>query len=129
MEVRSGSRRLLEEVCGARGCQVVCLTSAICSGDEVALVGAGLLIVEADRGGLAVALARRLRARAPAVPIAVVLTCWSDSELEAQSAVEFVMHAPLREVEVNGVLETVQSNGGSLSSPPLAATYRARLAS
>lgn len=75
------------------------------------------------------ALARRLRAQAPAVPIAVVLTCWSESELEARSAAEFVMHAPLRKSEVSRVLETVQSNGGSLSSPPLAATYRARLAS
>ena len=75
------------------------------------------------------ALARRLRIRAPAVPIAVVLTCWSECELEAKSAAEFVMHAPLREAEVNGVLETVESYGGWLPSPLLAATYRARVAS
>jgi hypothetical protein len=127
--VRPGSRRLLEGVCGARGCQVVCFPSALCSAEELALAGAALFIVEADRGGLAVALARRLRARAPAVPIAVVLTCWSECELEAKSAAEFVMHAPLREAEVNGVLETVESYGGWLPSPLLAATYRARVAS
>ena len=75
------------------------------------------------------ALARRLRAQVPAVPIAVVLTSWSESELEARSAAEFVMHAPLREIEVNGVLETMESYGGWLPSPLLAATYRARMAS
>lgn len=129
VEVRLGSRRLLEGVCGARGCQVVCFPSALCSAEEVALAGAGLFIVEADRGGLAVALARRLRAQAPAVPIAVVLTSWSESELEARSAAEFVMHAPLREIEVNGVLETMESYSGWLPSPLLAARYRDRMAS
>jgi hypothetical protein len=89
---------------------------------------AELLIIEADRGGLAVALARRLRAQAPAVPIAVVLPCWSESEPEARSTAEFVVHAPLRENEVNGVLEVMESYGGWLPAPLLAATYRARVA-
>jgi hypothetical protein len=92
------------------------------------LDGAELLIIEADRGGLAVALARRLRAQVPAVPIAVILTCWSESELEAQSTAEFVIHSPLREHEVNGVLEVMESYGGWLPAPLLAATYRARMA-
>jgi hypothetical protein len=90
--------------------------------------GAELLIIEADRGGLAVALARRLRTQAPAVPIAVVLPCWSESEPEARSTAEFVIHAPLRESEVNSVLEVMESYGGWLPAPLLAATYRARVA-
>lgn len=126
VEVRPGSRQMLEEVCAAHGCQVVHISPSPCSDEEVALAEAELIVVEADRGGLAIALARRLRAQAPAVPIAVVLTCWSESELEAQSAVEFVIHAPLRKKEVNGVLEIMESYGGWLPSPLLATTYRAR---
>lgn len=126
--VRPGSRRLIEGVCAAHGCQVVCFSSAPSSVDEVVVAGAELLIIEADRGGLAVALARRLRAQVPAVPIAVVLPCWSESEPEARSTAEFVVHAPLRENEVNGVLEVMESYGGWLPAPLLAATYRARVA-
>ena len=88
VEVRHASRRLFETVCAAHGCQVICLPSALCSADEAALAGAELLIIEADRGGLAVALARRLRAQVPAVPIAVVLPCWSESEPEARFTAE-----------------------------------------
>jgi hypothetical protein len=90
------------------------------------VASAELLVVEADRAGLAVAMARRLRAQAPAVPIAVILTCWSESEIEARSTAEFVIHAPLRETEVNSVLEVMESYGGWLPSPLLAATYRNR---
>jgi hypothetical protein len=92
------------------------------------VAGAELLIIEADRGGLAVSLARRLRAQAPAVPIALILPCWSESELDARSTAEFVIHAPLRQNEVNGVLEVMESYGGWLPAPLLAATYRARVA-
>jgi hypothetical protein len=126
VEVRPGSRRLLEGVCVAHGCKVVCFSPAPSSVDEVA--GAELLIIEADRGGLAVALARRLRAQAPAVPIAVVLPSWSESEPEARSTAEFVIHTPLRESEVKGMLEVMESYGGWLPAPLLAATYRARVA-
>jgi hypothetical protein len=126
VEVQPGSRGLLEGVCVGRGCQVVCCSPAPSSAGEATVRGVGLFIIEADRGGLAVALARRLRAQAPAVPIAVVLTCWSECEPEAQSAAEFVIHAPLRESEVTRVLEIVESYGGWLPSPLLAATYRAR---
>ena len=128
VEVRPGSRRLIEGVCAAHGCQVVCFSSAPSSVDEATLAGAELLIIEADRGGLAVALAHRLRAQAPAVPIAVVLPCWSESEPEARSTAEFVIHAPLRQSEVNGVLEVMESYGGWLPAPLLAAAYRARVA-
>jgi hypothetical protein len=128
VEVRPGSRRLIEGVCAAHGCKVVCFSSAPSSVDEAVVAGAELLIIEADRGGLAVALARRLRAQAPAVPIAVVLPSWSESEPEALSTAEFVIHAPLREKEVNGVLEVIESYGGWLPAPLLAATYRARVA-
>jgi hypothetical protein len=128
VEVRPGSRRLIEGVCAAHGCKVVCFSSAPSSVDEAVVAGAELLIIEADRGGLAVALARRLRARAPAVPIAVVLPSWSESEPEARSTTEFVIHAPLRENEVNGVLEVLKSYGGWLPAPLLAAIYRARVA-
>jgi hypothetical protein len=128
VEVRPGSRRLIEAACVAHGCQVVCFSSASPSVDEAVVAGAELLIIEADRGGLAVALARRLRAQAPAVPIAVVLPCWSESEPEARSTAEFVIHAPLRESEVSGVLEIMESYGGWLPAPLLAATYRARVA-
>jgi hypothetical protein len=92
------------------------------------VAGAELLIIEADRGGLAVALAHRLRTQAPAVPIAVILPCWSESELEARSTAEFVIHAPLRQSEVNGVLEVMETYGGWLPAPLLAAMYRARVA-
>jgi len=128
VEVRPGSRRLIEGVCAAHSCKVVCFSSASSSVDEAVAAGAELLIIEADRGGLAVALARRLRAQAPAVPIAVVLPSWSESEPEALSTAEFVIHAPLREKEVNGVLEVIESYGGWLPAPLLAATYRARVA-
>ena len=124
VDVRPRSRHLIEGLCAAHGRQVVLLPSSLSS---AALTDAELLIVEADRGGLAVALARRLRAQAPAVPIAVVLTYWSESELEARSTAEFVIHAPLRETEVNGVLEVMKSYGGWLPSPLLAATYRSRV--
>jgi hypothetical protein len=127
VEVRPRTHRLIEELCTARGCQVVPLASALPPADEAALASAELLIVEADRAGLAVALARRLRAQAPAIPIAVILTCWSESEIEARSTAEFVIHAPLRETEVNGVLEVMESYGGWLPSPLLAATYRNRV--
>jgi hypothetical protein len=127
VEVRPGSRRLIEGACAAHGCQVVCFSSAPSSVDEVAVAGAELLIIEADRGGIAVALARRLRAQAPAVPIAVVLPSWSESESEARSTAEFVIHAPLRQNEVNGLLEVMESYGGWLPAPLLAATYRARM--
>ena len=72
------------------------------------------------------ALARRLRGLAPAVPIAVILTCWSECELEARSAVEFVLHAPLRKSEVMRVLEIVESCGGRLPLPLMSARHRAR---
>jgi hypothetical protein len=127
IEVRPRSRPLIESVCAAHGCQVVCFPSAPSRADEPALRGTELFIIEADRGGLAVALARRLRVEAPAVPIAVVLAYWSESELEARSTAEFVIHSPLRESEVNGVLEIMDSYGGWLPSPLLAATYRARV--
>jgi len=127
VDVRPRSRRLIEGLCAAHGCQVVLFPYAPSPHDELALAGAELLIVEADRAGLAVALARRLRAQAPAVPIAVILTCWSESEIEARSTAEFVIHAPLRETEVNGVLEVMESYGGWLPSPLLAATYRNRV--
>ena len=129
VDVRPGSLQLLEGLCVARGREVVCCSPAPPLIDEAALTGVELLLIEADRGGLAVALARRLRAQAPAVPIAVVLTCWSECEADAQSAAEFVIHAPLREREINGVLERVEANGGSLPSPRLATTSRARVAS
>ena len=128
MEVQPGSRRLLEAVCVAHGCHVVCCPEAPFSADEAMRAGAELFIIEADRGGTAVALARRLRGLAPAVPIAVILTCWSECEPEAQSAAEFVIHAPLREAEVNGVLEIMESHAGWPPSPLLAANYRARKA-
>jgi hypothetical protein len=128
VEVRPGSRRLIEGVCVAHGCKVVCFSPAPSSVDEVVAAGAELLIIEADRGGLAVALAHRLRAQAPAIPIAVVLPSWSESEPEARSTAEFVIHAPLRESEVKGVLEVMESYGGWLPAPLLAATYRARVA-
>jgi hypothetical protein len=128
VEVRPGSRRLIEGVCTAHGCQVACFSSAPPSAGEAVVAGAELLIIEADRGGLAVSLARRLRAQAPAVPIALILPCWSESELDARSTAEFVIHAPLRQNEVNGVLEVMESYGGWLPAPLLAATYRARVA-
>jgi len=128
VEVRPASRRLFETACAAHGCQVVCLAPEPCSADEATLAGAELLVIEADRGGLAVALARRLRAQAPAVPIAVVLPCWSECEPEARSTAEFVIHAPLRQAEVSGVLEVMESYGGWLPAPLLAAAYRARIA-
>ena len=128
VEVRPASRRLFETVCAAHGCQVVCFHSEPCPADEATLAGAELLIIEADRGGLAVALARRLRAQLPAVPIGVVLPCWSDCEPDARSTAEFVIHAPLRQNEVSGVLEVMESYGGWLPAPLLAATYRARMA-
>jgi hypothetical protein len=128
VEVRPGSRRLFETVCTAHGCRVVCFSSRPSPVDEAKVGRAELLIIEADRGGLAVALARRLRAQAPAVPIAVVLPSWSESESEARSTAEFVIHAPLRETEVNRVLEVMESYGGWLPAPLLAATYRARVA-
>jgi len=129
IEVRSRSRPLIEGICASHGCQVAFFPSAPPLVDEPALAGAELFIIEADRGGLAVALARRLRTQAPAVPIAVVLTCWSECEREARSIAEFVIHAPLRESEVNGVLEVMASYCGWLPSPLLAATYRARVPS
>lgn len=128
VDVRPRSRHLIEGICAAHGRQVVPLPSAVPPAGDLALADAELLIVEADRAGLAVALARRLRAQAPAVPIAVILTCWSESEIEARSTAEFVIHAPLRETEVNGVLDVVESYGGWLPSPLLAATYRSRAA-
>jgi hypothetical protein len=128
VEVRPGSRRLFEAVCTAHGCHVVCFSSDPSSVDEAVVAGAELLIIEADRGGLAVGLARRLRAQVPAVPIAVVLPCWSESEPEARSTAEFVIHAPLRQNEISGVLEVMESYGGWLPAPLLAATYRARVA-
>ena len=126
VEVRSESRRLLEGVCAAHRCRVVSCSGAPSSAGEATVRGAGLLIIEADRGGLAVVLARRLRTQAPAVPIAVVLTCWSECELEARSAAEFVLHAPLRKSEVMRVLEIVESYGGRLPLPLLSARHRAR---
>lgn len=126
VEVRPESRRLLEGVCAAHGCGVVSCSGAPSSAGEAMVRGVGFFIIEADRGGLAVVLARRLRIQAPAVPIAVVLTCWSECELEARSAAEFVLHAPLRKSEVTRVLEIVGSYGGWLPLPLLPVTHRAR---
>lgn len=125
IEVCPQSRPLIEGVCARHGCKVVCCPSAALVPAEDSLTGAELFIIEADRGGLAVALARRLRLQAPAVPIAVVLTCWSESEPEARSAAEFVLHAPLRESQISAVLQVMESYGGWLPSPLLAASYRA----
>jgi hypothetical protein len=122
VEVRTGTRSLIERVCAEHGCQVLSYSGR----GEGATENAELLIVEADRGGVAVAMGRQLRAEAPAVPIAVVLTWWTEYEPEAQSTAEFVMHAPLREREMRRVLEIMESYGGWLPSPLLAATYRAR---
>jgi hypothetical protein len=127
-EVRPESRLLIEAACARHGCRVVCIPYDLSSADEAALAESELLIIEADRGGGALEMARRLRAQAPAVPIAVVLPYWSESEIEARSAAEFVIHAPLRDSEVNGVLEVMESYGGWLPAPLLAATYRARVA-
>lgn len=129
VDVRPRSRQVIEGLCAAHGRQVVLLPSALPPGGELAARDAELLIVEADRAGLAVALARRLREQAPAVPIAVILTYWSESEIEARSTAEFVIHAPLREIEVKGVLEIIDSYRGWLPSPLLAATYRNRVTS
>ena len=126
VEVRPESRRLLEGVCEVHGCRVVSCSGAPSSAGEATLRGAGLFIIEAYRGGLAVVLARRLRTQAPAVPIAVVLTCWRECVREGRSAAEFVLHAPLRKSEVMRVLEIVESYGGRLPLPLLSARHRAR---
>jgi hypothetical protein len=127
VDVRPRSRQLIEGLCTAHGRRVVSLPSVLSPVADLTVTDAELLIVEADRAGLAVGLARRLRAQAPAVPIAVILTSWSDSEIEARSTAEFVIHAPLRETEVDGVLDVMESYGGWLPSPLLAATYRSRV--
>ena len=125
VDVRPRSRPLIEGVCASHACGVVCCPSATLLAAEPSLPEAELFIVEADRGGLAVALAGRLRLQAPSVLIAVVLTCWSESEPEARSTAEFVIHAPLREREVSAVLQVMESYGGWLPSPLLAARHRA----
>ena len=125
IEVSPQSRPLIEGACAGHGCGVVCCPSATLLAAKPSLTPADLFIIEADRGGFAVALARCLRLQAPAVPIAVVLTCWSESEPDARSTAEFVIHAPLREREVSAVLQIMESYGGWLPSPLLAASYRA----
>jgi len=114
IEVSDQSGPLIEGVCASHGCGVVCCLASTLVAAEPEVPEADLFVIEADRGGLAVALARRLRLLAPAVPIAVVLTSWSESEPEARLTAEFVIHAPLRKREVKAVLQVMESFGGWL---------------
>jgi hypothetical protein len=128
VEVALRSRRVIQEACATNGHHLVALNGL----DGSPHLGQGaaidLLIVEADRGGRAVRLAKDLRASFPAAPVAVILTHWCEAEAEAGQAAEFVLHAPLRLAEVSRVLQTIETHGGWLPAPLLASKYRTSLA-
>ena len=121
VQVSHESRWLIEGECATHGYQVV---SGGCWRSLGAEDGPDLLVVEADRGGLAVSTARDLRAHFPSACMAVILTFWCEVEGEARAAVEFVLHAPLRRTEVVGVLRLLEHYGGWLPAPLLASKYR-----
>ena len=126
VDVRPQTRQVIEGVCACQGYQVVPLAGGGPWNRE--LGGVELLVVESDRGGMAVSLAKELRRRFPATPVAVVLTCWSEAEEEVGAAAEFVLHAPLREAEVAHMLHVMEDYRGWLPAALLASKYRDRLA-
>ncbi len=130
VEVGLQSRRLIEAVCAPQGYQVLTVSGGRDAiGQDQQGWRVDLLVVEADRAGLAVRLARELRRRFPTAPVAVVLTSWSEAEKEADGAAEFILHAPLRRAEVARMLQVMEHYGGWLPAPLLASKYRAGLAS
>jgi len=126
VEVEDRSRRIIKEAASAKGYQLILMDrpSALARSGQSERGPFDLLVVEADRGGLAVKLAEHLRPAFPAAPVAVILNHWSEAETEAHRAAEFVLHAPLRVVEVSRVLQIVEDYGGWLPTPLLDSAHR-----
>ncbi len=126
VEVEARSRRIIREAASAKGYQLIPMDrpSALARSGQSERGPFDLLMVEADRGSLAVKLAEHLRPAFPAAPVAIILNHWSEAETEAHRAAEFVLHAPLREVEVSRVLQIIEDYGGWLPAPLLASAQR-----
>lgn len=64
---------------------------------------AAFVIVEADRGGRTITLARRVRALRPELPTAGVLRWWNEDESELARLAQFVLHVPVRDDQLQAL--------------------------
>jgi len=128
VEVGEDSRRLIESICTERGYRVVPVDRRREMMGRDQSCTADLLVVEADRAGVAVRLAGELRARFPGALVAVVVTYWCEAEKEARAAAEFVLHAPLRQAQVALMFQVMEDYGGWLPGRLLASKFSASLA-
>ena len=124
VEVDAMSRHIIREAVTAKGYQLISMDRPSALAPSAQSEPFDLLVVEADRGGQAVKLAEHLRLAFPAAPVAVILNHWSEAETEAHRAAEFVLHAPLRVVEVSRVLQIIEEYGGWLPAPVTAPWYQ-----
>ena len=66
---------------------------------------ATLVVVEADRGARTIAQIKRLSALRPDLPIVAVLPWWNDDEAEIVRVVRFILHVPIRDDQLQGLVE------------------------
>jgi hypothetical protein len=124
VEAEDRSRRIIAEAASVKGYQLFSMDRPSALARSGQSEPFDLLVVEADRGSLAVKLAEHLRPAFPAAPVAVILNHWSEAETEAHRAAEFVLHAPLRVVEVSRVLQVIEDYGGWLPAPVTVPGYQ-----
>ena len=102
VEVGQEQREVLRQACVAAGYSPVFKTLHDASTDRLGQ-WADLVVVESDLGFRALRSAEKAR-QAGTPPVGVLVNWWSDLELDAREAADFVLHVPLTSDEIRDVL-------------------------
>ena len=102
VEVGQDQREVLRQACVAAGYSPVFKTSDDACTDRLDR-WADLVVVESDLGFRALRSAEKAR-QAGTPPVGVLVNWWSDLELDAREAADFVLHVPLTSDEIRDVL-------------------------
>jgi hypothetical protein len=102
VEVGQEQREVLRQACVAAGYSPVFKTLHDASTDRLGQ-WADVVVVESDLGFRALRSAEKAR-RAGTPPVGVLVNWWSDLELDAREAADFVLHVPLTSDEIRDVL-------------------------
>jgi hypothetical protein len=102
VEVGQEQREVLRQACVAAGYSPVFKTLHDASTDRLGQ-WAHVVVVESDLGFRALRSAEKAR-RTGTPPVGVLVNWWSDLELDAREAADFVLHVPLTSDEVRDVL-------------------------
>ena len=102
VEVGQEQREVLRQACVAAGYSPVFKTLHDASTDRLGQ-WADVVVVESDLGFRALRSAEKAR-QAGTPPVGVLVNWWSDLELDAREAADFVLHVPLTSDEIRDVL-------------------------